>query len=237
MEVAYMTDAFNAKETFGGTLAELRVRKGLTQATLAQILGVTHQAVSQWECGDTMPDILMLPKIAKTFGVTIDSLFNGETSPTDDISTIDAKLSRDDIPQDDGKLRAVLFIGNKMVKSQQIEQKLVNDNRIVFKYQGPALNVESHMALECGDVQGNAVAGHSLKCGDVGGSATAGHGLNCQNVGQNASAGHGMNVSGDIVGDAKAGHALNCNNVKGNVKAGHAVTVRGSVGGSISKGW
>ncbi|MGI6203295.1 MAG: helix-turn-helix domain-containing protein [Eubacteriales bacterium] len=220
------SDRSSAIEKFGATLAELRVRRGLTQAALAQQLGVTHQAVSQWECGDTMPDILLLPKLAGIFGVSIDNLFGGP-------EPIQADIAREDIPQDDGKLRAVLFIGNNMVKSQKIMQVLAGDKRIVFKYQGPALNVESHMSLECGDVGGNATAAHSMRCGDVKGSAKAGHSMNCQNVGQDASAGHAMTVGGDVGGDAKAGHSLTCGNVAGNVKAGHSVNVKGSVGGSL----
>lgn len=232
-----MTDFDGAKnvssEDFGANIARQRVNMGLTQASLAQKLGVTHQAVSQWECGDTMPDITLLPRLAATLGVTIDSLFSAGTDSGDSEEKLTHAIAHGDLPADDGKLRAVLFIGKKPVKSQQIVQNLVNENRIVFKYKGPALNVESHMSLECGNVEGNAIAGHSLKCGDIRGYASAGHGMNCQNIGQYATSGHGMNVNGDIGGDAKAGHAINCNNVNGNVKAGHSVIVKGSVGGSI----
>lgn len=233
-----MTDKDDAKngtgEMFGSNVARLRVNRGLTQAALAQRLGVTHQAVSQWECGDTMPDIMLLPKLAATLGVTIDSLFSGDSDNGNNTEQLAQAIAPEDLPADDGKLRAVLFIGKKPVKSQQIVQKLSGENRIVFEYRGPALNVESQMSLQCGDVGGNAMSGHSMKCGNITGNATAGHGMACENIGQNATAGHSMTVSGNIGGDARAGHSMNCGDVAGDVKAGHSVTVKGSVGGGIN---
>ena len=53
----------------------LRQRKGVTQETLAEHLGVTAQAVSKWERGSASPDIALLPSLSAYFGVTIDALF------------------------------------------------------------------------------------------------------------------------------------------------------------------
>lgn len=59
----------------GETIAILRKEAGLTQETLANRLGVSSQAVSKWETGTTMPDIMLLPLIADTFDTDIDRLF------------------------------------------------------------------------------------------------------------------------------------------------------------------
>lgn len=59
----------------GSKIKDLRLKKGITQDGLAEILGVTSQAVSKWENDNTYPDILLLPKLAIYFGVTIDELF------------------------------------------------------------------------------------------------------------------------------------------------------------------
>lgn len=59
----------------GTRIAELRRAEKMTQEELAGILGVSSQTVSKWENSTTMPDILLLPLIADTFGVTIDTLF------------------------------------------------------------------------------------------------------------------------------------------------------------------
>lgn len=50
----------------------------LTQEQLAEIMGVTVGAVSKWESGQSNPDIMLLPKLAKLFGVSIDVLFSFE---------------------------------------------------------------------------------------------------------------------------------------------------------------
>ncbi len=62
---------------FGEFFCALRKEKGMTQAEIARLLGVTNKAVSKWETGDTLPDTSMLKPIAETFGVTVDELLNG----------------------------------------------------------------------------------------------------------------------------------------------------------------
>ena len=60
---------------FGNRIKTLRLSRSMTQEQLAQKLGVSAQAVSKWESGTNMPDILMLPDLSVIFGVTIDELF------------------------------------------------------------------------------------------------------------------------------------------------------------------
>jgi transcriptional regulator with XRE-family HTH domain len=61
--------------TIGENIARLRKEKALTQAELGEILGVSNQAVSKWESGMTMPDIMLLPEIAKVLGITLTDLY------------------------------------------------------------------------------------------------------------------------------------------------------------------
>lgn len=58
----------------GAQIRKYRTTKGLTQEQLGQLVGVTTQAVSKWECGGT-PDAELLPALADALGVNIDSLF------------------------------------------------------------------------------------------------------------------------------------------------------------------
>lgn len=55
-----------------------RKEMNLTQEQLAEIMGVTVGAVSKWESGLSNPDIMLLPKLARLFGVSIDVLFSFE---------------------------------------------------------------------------------------------------------------------------------------------------------------
>ena len=65
-------------EMFSRNLRRLRLRKGLTQERLADILGVSMQSVSRWECGNSLPDVMLLPEIARVYGVTVDDLYRAD---------------------------------------------------------------------------------------------------------------------------------------------------------------
>lgn len=69
-------------ETLGRRIARLRLGRGMTQERLARELGITAQAVSKWENDLSAPDIMSLPTLARTLGVTVDELLGaaGETA-------------------------------------------------------------------------------------------------------------------------------------------------------------
>ncbi len=76
------------QENIGVKIAELRREHNMKQDELAEMLGVTPQAVSKWENGASMPDISLLPKIARIFGVTIDELFGADNTPKPDVQML-----------------------------------------------------------------------------------------------------------------------------------------------------
>ncbi len=59
----------------GKEIRRLRNDRGLTQEALASALNVSPQTVSKWECGNSIPDVQLLPEIAVFFGISIDQLF------------------------------------------------------------------------------------------------------------------------------------------------------------------
>lgn len=60
---------------FSANLRRLRLEKQLTQEQAAEKLGVSAQSVSRWECGNTYPDVMLLPEIARLYCVTVDDLY------------------------------------------------------------------------------------------------------------------------------------------------------------------
>ncbi len=58
-------------------IASLRKSKGLTQNELGERVGVSFQAVSKWERGETLPDISLLPDLAKVLETSIDNILLG----------------------------------------------------------------------------------------------------------------------------------------------------------------
>ena len=60
---------------FAANLRKLRLDKRLTQEQAADKLGVSAQSVSRWETAATLPDVMLLPEIARLYGVLVDDLF------------------------------------------------------------------------------------------------------------------------------------------------------------------
>ena len=61
-------------------IQELRKSKGLSQEQLAEVVGVSRQAISKWESGQSMPEIEKLMALSDLFGVSIDFILKGETA-------------------------------------------------------------------------------------------------------------------------------------------------------------
>ena len=60
----------------GNRIKELRKERRMTQEELAELVGISFQAISKWETGIALPDITLIPKLARIFGVTTDDLFD-----------------------------------------------------------------------------------------------------------------------------------------------------------------
>lgn len=58
----------------GKKINALRKNKRITQEELADILNVSPQSVSKWETGNSIPDVELLPIIARYFGITMDGI-------------------------------------------------------------------------------------------------------------------------------------------------------------------
>ena len=67
-------------ETIGNRIAKYRKAKGLTQEALANLMGVSSQAVSKWETDASCPDITALPQLCKILGITTDELLTGNSN-------------------------------------------------------------------------------------------------------------------------------------------------------------
>lgn len=62
----------------GSTIKKLREARGMTQAQLAERIGVSDKAVSKWETAKGLPDISLLQPLAAALGVSVIELMNGE---------------------------------------------------------------------------------------------------------------------------------------------------------------
>lgn len=67
-------------QKIGKKIVSLRKQNNMTQMELADKMGISFQAVSNWERGNSMPDISKLPDLAEIFGVSLDELLGEKSS-------------------------------------------------------------------------------------------------------------------------------------------------------------
>lgn len=79
------------KYKFGEFIYNLRIANHLTQDELGRKIGVTNKAVSKWEVGETLPDVSLMPLLAKALGVTTDELYAGEVIKIAPIKIVEKK--------------------------------------------------------------------------------------------------------------------------------------------------
>ena len=105
----------------GEKIKSLRKQKNISQEVFANYLGVSFQAVSKWENGNTMPDVTMIPAIASFFGVSTDELFDFNVfemeKQIDEICDEAYKYRFTDTPKSEAILREGLqrFPGNEII--------------------------------------------------------------------------------------------------------------------------
>ena len=73
----------------GNFIEKKRKEQNLTQAQLAEKLGVSNKTVSKWENGKCMPDYGIIQSLCKELGVTVSELMDGEEQPQDSIRGYD----------------------------------------------------------------------------------------------------------------------------------------------------
>ena len=71
----------------GATIKQLRESRKLTQAELAEKIGVSNKTVSKWETAKGLPDISLLKPLSQALGISLIELMNGEHITNQTISS------------------------------------------------------------------------------------------------------------------------------------------------------
>ena len=82
------------KARIGANIAYYRKQAGLTQVGLAEKLNYSDKAVSKWERGDSIPDVLTLMQIATLFGVKVDDLLGDVNALPENIGSIERAMNK-----------------------------------------------------------------------------------------------------------------------------------------------
>ena len=87
-------DSEKLKVVIGKNIAAYRKRFGLTQADLADKLNYSDKAVSKWERGESIPDIITLTQLAEQFSVTVDELIQDPDALPEDTGAVQQAMER-----------------------------------------------------------------------------------------------------------------------------------------------
>ena len=223
--ITTMTD----RTTIGQNIAFLRKQAGLTQTELADRLHVSHQAISQWERAETLPDILTLPALAEIFGKQVgvilgveetDAAENGgtvsvpHTDPVEIYTETDRQQEyRPGTLEETGEYAVVLEKNGVKVAEIPIEIR----KQIIVVLEGNCRGLSSSFTTEIrGSVEGNAA---------ISGGASIG---TC--IGGNAAISGGATINGSVNGDLTlSGGAAIGGCINGNATFSGQCTIAGCV--------
>ncbi len=252
-----------AKVILASRLKDLRKQHNISQDQVAQACRVSVQAVSKWECGQSYPDIELLPVLANLFHATIGSLLCGEGSAPFETesdahpSAAEAVAPAADAitnvtaagPNASGPNAAADAIAepatagwpdDDVLRIVQFRgRKLLGRDEYDLEQPIPLLFDDEALKQLPEDAHFHVeIWGSAQIEGDINGDLAAGGGVNCDDVGGNIEAGGTVNCD-SIGGNVDAGGSVNCDNVDGNLSAGGCVNcdnIEGNVdaGGSIN---
>lgn len=244
----------------GEIIRELRGRKGISQEMLADVFGVSMQAVSKWENGQCYPDITFLPVLAEYFQVSLDYLLMGrETEPLSGSEEMDGRIvEMMDRSAKEDVFYVVQYRNGEILDKTRFDSGKTSEQwesvKIRFEEGFDRLksglqveiwgnaNVEGNIngsvdaggSIDCKEIYGSVDAGGSIDCQEINGCADAGGSIDCQEINGAVSAG-GSVQCGNVNGDVSAGGYVTCSDVEGNVTAGSDVSC-GNVEGDVTAG-
>lgn len=82
------------KTQLGANIATFRKRSGLTQAALAERINFSDKAVSKWERGESIPDVLTLMELARLFDITVDDLLKDHNALPENVGKVEQVMGK-----------------------------------------------------------------------------------------------------------------------------------------------
>lgn len=152
-------------EKIGQQIAALRKAKGITQNELGERVGVSFQAVSKWERGETLPDVAVLPDIARVLETSIDYIllggerqveYNGKISVSDMKSGLNCLKNMGEFLGKDNMIYRSAVKGINDGMNTDIEEAFSNDYVFeAFLAEAIIQNLMAGMYVDISDVKNN----------------------------------------------------------------------------------
>ncbi|MBQ8408271.1 MAG: helix-turn-helix domain-containing protein [Clostridia bacterium] len=250
------------QSNISNNIKKYRKELGLSQEALADKLGITSQAVSKWECMQSIPDIEAIVELCTLFGIATDKLIL-DKEPEVVIKEVvvekevfvekepEKETSAENISKEDESERYDSANGEHFNRKGFFRKRyfdaLPDDGELrILQFKGrlmlsedtydknAVINLAIDPELSKKKTINVRIVGNAKIDGDISGNVNVGDHLNCGSVSGNAKAGDSVNC-GNVGGSVHAGDSVNCGTVGGSVTAGDGVGC-GNVNGNVVAG-
>lgn len=115
----------------GKTIKQARINKNMTQMNLADAMGVSYQAVSNWERGNSMPDISKLADLCAALDISVNELL-GIESPAVEKALAREELTMEELAEVAPVLPPQTVMEQMKAKRKEMEQRLQEGLKQMF---------------------------------------------------------------------------------------------------------
>ena len=98
------------QKQIGRYIAEKRRIKNLTQAQLAEQLGISDKTVSKWECGRSMPDYALIQPLCETLDISVSELIEGKETSLHERQLMELLRRTQELERQNGILHGVIML-------------------------------------------------------------------------------------------------------------------------------
>ena len=98
------------QKQIGRYIAEKRRIKNLTQAQLAEQLGISDKTVSKWECGRSMPDYALIQSLCETLDISVSELIEGKEASLHERQLMELLRRTQELKRQNGILHGVIML-------------------------------------------------------------------------------------------------------------------------------
>ena len=98
------------QKQIGRYIAEKRRIKNLTQARLAEQLGISDKTVSKWECGRSMPDYALIQSLCETLDISVSELIEGKEASLHERQLMELLRRTQELERQNGILHGVIML-------------------------------------------------------------------------------------------------------------------------------
>ena len=98
------------QKQIGRYIAEKRRIKNLTQAQLAEQLGISDKTVSKWECGRSMPDYALIQPLCESLDISVSELIEGKNTALHERQLMEMLRRTQELERQNGILHGVIML-------------------------------------------------------------------------------------------------------------------------------